>query len=321
LARAQSADEAARADALFAEGRGLMVRGEYEKACPKFAEAERLRHGVGTLLNLADCYERLGKTASAARMFQEATRAAEAAHDARAEIARDRARALEVRLVRLTIDTSRVAGVTGLEVLRDRTPLQRESWNTAVVLDPGRYVVEVRAPGHESFTANVVLAADNVVLEIPAFVEQQAEPTPVTPPPPPPASRQVEHHDLPPHDAGLSTQRKVALGLGVLGVAGVAVGSVYGFLSLSAHNEAEPHCKTGSGDDCDDQGYYANEKAIERGNISTVAFAVGGTALGAAAVLWLTSAQPDSSRSEARLRLLPAVGPRGGALLLTGGLP
>src|SRR5688500_5437698 len=102
LVRAQAPDR--KADELFAEGRRLMARGDYDQACPKFAEAERLRHGVGTLLNLADCYERLGKTASASRVFLEAAAAAHAASDARVEIARDRARALEGRLLRLTID-------------------------------------------------------------------------------------------------------------------------------------------------------------------------------------------------------------------------
>src|SRR5258708_26309942 len=63
--RGQDAMTKATAEALFADGRRLVGAGEYAAACPKFAARQKLDPGVGTSLNLADSYERMGRWASA----------------------------------------------------------------------------------------------------------------------------------------------------------------------------------------------------------------------------------------------------------------
>ena len=55
----------ATAEALFTEGRALATSGKCAEAIPKFQASQKLDPGVGTLLNLAECYEQVGKTASA----------------------------------------------------------------------------------------------------------------------------------------------------------------------------------------------------------------------------------------------------------------
>src|SRR5687768_6154338 len=74
LASAQG--DKATAEALFAEGRRLMSSGDFKTACPKFAASQKLDPGLGTSLNLADCYEKSGKTASAWAEFRDAAAAA-----------------------------------------------------------------------------------------------------------------------------------------------------------------------------------------------------------------------------------------------------
>src|SRR5207244_2860760 len=60
------------ADTLFAEGRDLLEKGKFPEACAKLARSEELSPAVGTLLNLAYCYEQVGKLRSAMDAYAEA---------------------------------------------------------------------------------------------------------------------------------------------------------------------------------------------------------------------------------------------------------
>src|SRR5262249_58286049 len=62
-------DASAAARTLFSEARELAAQGKYEEACPKFQESQRLRASMGALYNLADCWDHLGRTASAWALF------------------------------------------------------------------------------------------------------------------------------------------------------------------------------------------------------------------------------------------------------------
>ena len=75
---ARAADTAA-AQSLFSDARKLMLAGNFADACPKREESEKLDPGMGTLYNLGDCYEHVGKTASAWAAFDEVANEARAA--------------------------------------------------------------------------------------------------------------------------------------------------------------------------------------------------------------------------------------------------
>ncbi len=102
-AAAQTSD-AALAESLFIEGRKLITAGEVAAACPKFRQSHELDPQLGTLLNLAMCYERNGQTASAWAAFTELSRlASRAGQKARADFAAERIQALEPDLAYVTL--------------------------------------------------------------------------------------------------------------------------------------------------------------------------------------------------------------------------
>ena len=47
----------ATSDVLFADAKALVKAGQYNEACPKFVESQRIYPTPGTLLNIGDCYE------------------------------------------------------------------------------------------------------------------------------------------------------------------------------------------------------------------------------------------------------------------------
>src|SRR4051794_24053991 len=93
----------ATAEALFRQGRQLMSEGKTSDACEKFAASQRMDASSGTLLYLADCDAKSGKTASAWAEFLSAARMARNQGDVgRADEATKRARELEPKLSHIT---------------------------------------------------------------------------------------------------------------------------------------------------------------------------------------------------------------------------
>jgi hypothetical protein len=155
-ARAQSEDQAA-ARVLFDEGRKLLKAGEYAAACPKLEAARKLYSSAGIMLNLADCHEKIGRTASAWTEFGEA--ATVARRTGRPDDAREATRrqaALEPRLARIVI---RVAHpVPDMVVKRDDATLAEPAWGAPLPVDPGAHTVSAEAPGRLPWTTSVTIS-------------------------------------------------------------------------------------------------------------------------------------------------------------------
>jgi len=157
----------AAAQALFEEAQRRVAAGDYEQACPKFKASYALDAAGGTLLNLADCLEKQGRTASAWSHFKDAL--VQAQRDGRSErmqYAQQHIRALEPKLGYLTVQVPAASNVAGLTLQVDGTELASAAWGTALPVDPGSHVVRAEAPGFEPFEQNLTLVLDELTDDV-----------------------------------------------------------------------------------------------------------------------------------------------------------
>lgn len=287
------ATDAATAQVLFDDAKRLMVAAKFADACPKFLASNRLDPKVGTLLNLADCYEKTGQTASAwARFLESKTMAERAGQTDRETYARDRAAALVNKLSKLTISISVEArGLPGIEVRRDGILVDAAVLDVPAPVDPGAHVISASAPGRRAWSTKIQVRANAAqeAVEVPelerAPLEDGQKPLAVQKTPG-------------------STQRTLALVAGGVGVVGVGLGSVLGLIAISKWSDAKKGCdNTG----CDSASISEGQSAETLANVSTVGFIVGALGLGGGAYLWLTAPRqpPESKASAYRWRCAP----------------
>jgi hypothetical protein len=272
-AAAQGNDPAA-ATVLFQEGREAAKMGDYTTACRKMDESYRLDPAVGTLLNLADCQEHLGRLASAWQRFQEAVDKLPPADDRLAAV-KQRVAALAARLPRLTV-TLAPGAPPGTTVTRDGTVLGDASLGAALPVDPGAHFVAARAPGRDDRQIEVDVAegrSERVVIE----------PGPPSPPPlPGPGTpRPVSRSGSGPLIAGGAT----LAGVGVLTL-GVAVGT--GLALPAKEKTVTAHCGANAGlpaNRCDSTGFAAAQSGQTLATANTATWVAGGLATAAGAAL------------------------------------
>ncbi|MCC6217293.1 MAG: PEGA domain-containing protein [Polyangiaceae bacterium] len=281
-ARAQEDQAAARS--LFDEGRQLMAAGKHAEACPKFEAAQKLFNSTGILLNLADCYEKTGRLASAWTRFGEAASvAARAGRNEDAEEARARQAALAPKLSRLKLEVK--APKRGMKITRDGVPLAEAAWSSAIPVDPGEHDLQVEAPGYEAWRGKVDVATpgDTTTFEIP---ELKAAPE---------GAEGGERGGtegaggaVEPDSAG-GSQGTIGLVLGGVGVVGMGVGGFLGLGAKSTYDEAE----AAAGDDRQTK----SQDAVSQANVATIVFGVGAALAATGIVLWVTapSGTPDPS--------------------------
>jgi hypothetical protein len=137
----EESPDGARADKLFEEGRKLMSDGRYAEACPKFEESQKLRPGIGTLFNMADCHEKAGKLELAYDEFKEVVERTKAAlQPDRQKVAEERLASLEARLSRLVISVP--ATRTRVTVSLDGTALPADHLNVPMVVTAGDHEIK-----------------------------------------------------------------------------------------------------------------------------------------------------------------------------------
>ena len=296
-AQSKSGGNRAAAEALFNQGRDLMNAGKFTEACPKFEASQQLDPGLGTMLNLAECYEKTGRTASAWAEYREAIPLARAAGSkARQDLATERAQALQDRLSTLTIRAISGEDTNAhLEVRRDGVALQEAELGSPIPVDPGEHVIEAAAPGKQPWSSKIQVGADaaKVQVEIPKLEPADggapATATPVT------AGATTPTTNEPPSDKPTSgsAQRTTGLVLGGVGIVGLGLGTFFGLQASSKWSDAKDACKDFPYD-CSSAAKDKQADARSAATVSNIGFIAGGALLAAGAVLYFTAPKKQS---------------------------
>lgn len=307
---AQSADDKTAAEALFDEGKKLFLAKKYAEACPKLEASQRLDPGIGTLLYLADCYEGMGRFASAWATYREAAGAAKTAGQAERErVARGRAAKLEPRLSRLAI-TVGAADTAGLEVKRNDVVVKKEVWGSSLPVDPGAYTITASAPGKKPWSTQVKIpeGAGAQAITIPPLEDAPAPPpSPPSPPSPTVSTPDPPAPPPPPPPSGLGGQRIAGIAVGAAGVVALGVGGLFGGLAASKNSEAKTLCPNVK---CGNQaGVDASHTAGQLADAASGLLIAGGVLAAGGLIVFLTAPSqkaPDSRPEKAWI--VPAAG-------------
>jgi len=318
-AHAQSNETGSLAEQLFNQARELVRANRWAEACPKFEASLRYDPALGTQLNLATCYEHIGRLASAWGLYRESIDLAKKAGDVkRRDYAQTQATALEPRLAKLTISVA-APSPPGLVITRDGTHITPGALGTPLYVDAGTHEITASAPGFETVVKTVTIV--DGATETVAIPKLTAKPVP-----PPvtdavkPGNEKLLGHGQPtePAPPPSPTRKYIALGAGAAGVAALGVGLGFGAKARSTYHDATQLC--GSDQVCSSADYPKDRQLVHdarsSATISTVLIIAGGTAIATGAVIFLTAPR---AQERATARIVPVLHDRGAGLAITGG--
>jgi hypothetical protein len=282
---------------LFEQASALVDQGRFPEACEKFAASQELDPGLGTLLYLADCYDRAGRSASAWALFREVqARSRRANQPDREQIAAERANALDAKLSRLELRVPPSRQVPGLELSLRGAVVPQASWNVALPVDPGPMRVEARAPGKKPWSLEIVVAPGPAArtVELPQLASAPQAP-----------SLQATPSPALDRAPGSSTQRNAGLVLGGVGLVGLAVGGFFGYRAYERNKSSKAECRTEEPNACSAQGTSLREDAASAAKLSTIITASGAALVvgGATLVLTAPSAVAHAQTADAKWQL------------------
>lgn len=179
-----------------------------------------------------------------------------------------------------------------------------------VAVDPGSHALRFEQTGQPPVEKTLVLREGE---------KDRRESVVIGPPPPPPPVATAAAPEAPPQPSWWTTQRTLAVVGAGLGVAGLAVGGVFGAFALSDKNQEHDNCSS-SGCPNQPQAKADYDTGNQNATVSTVAFIAGGAFLAAGAVLFFTARDPAAPPTSGSLYLAPSTTGRGPGLVLGGSL-
>jgi hypothetical protein len=265
------------AEKAFRQGRASAEAGDYPRAYTAFTESLRLDSAPGTLLNLADCEEHLGRFASAWVHFLRVESILPVT-DERREVAHERAAQVAIRVPWVIITlTSEAPHDT--RVFRDDVEMDGPRLAVPLPMDPGPHGVMVVAPGYEPSSTTVIAVEHETVRVVVS--------------PGPAVRRETSRPSTTPAAVWLA---------GAAGIASLGVGTYFGARALAERSMSDASCRGGV---CS-SGLAVAEYASARGDARAcdVALGVGIVALAVGGYLLLTSGR--EARAGTALRVTGA---------------
>jgi hypothetical protein len=278
----------ATAEALFRQGRQSMESKNYQDACQKFGESQKLDPAAGTLMNLATCEEKLGRLASAWQHWKEAIDALPP-KDERIPFARSRVEELEKKLPRLQVTL--VTGTDqGAKIYRDEIELGPGGQGVPLPVDPGSHAITVRMPGRlpKTVTVSIGIGELSQVDVHPGAVDPFA-------------------------GAGATSKahpRTLGWVLGGVGLAGVGTAAVSGLMLIGTRSKVASNCVDKV---CNQEGLDAAARGKTLLVVNAASWVVGGLGLGLGTYFLLSA-----PKAQATTGLVPSVGPGGASLSYAG---
>jgi hypothetical protein len=291
------------AQALFDEGRRLLLEKDYAAACVKFAASQRLEPAAGTLMNLAYCHEQLGKTATAYVEYNDALAASLKANDTeRIALARQRIAALEPGLSRLLITLPPGEEEDIVSVTLDGTFVGTDALGAPIPVDLGTHRVTVARAGREvTVDVTVDRPGSTTPVNIPPFAATWARAFAPRRTPSSGATRSTPKQNATPepiapmsraggaNPAVRSAELVITGGVLAISVMSLAAGTLFGLNAFSDWAERNRHCPKG---ECDQTAVDARDRAARAATLSDTFFALG-VATGAVGVYLLVTRPAD----------------------------
>jgi hypothetical protein len=264
-----------------------MDKGDFAAAYTKLAQAYAESNDPRILFNMAICARGMHDYARMRTLLVRYTREGSASMTPGEKSQVDAALAAIPKMVgtlRLTVSEANATVDADGETV-GTTPL-----DDRVYLNPGQHKLTVSKPGFQPVEQVVgVMAGSDMQLTVSLQAEspsarastwngngEQATET-----------RPVVHEGATGPGHATSNAKTIGLIVGGAGVAGIAVGSIFGLLASSKWSSAKNDCGQG----CPDGSPARSEEseASTDGTVSTIAFAIGGVALATGLVVYLTA--------------------------------
>jgi hypothetical protein len=211
----------------------------------------------------------------------------------------------------LVLDVQDASGqdIVAVDVRVDDKPFANRLDGRALAVDPGEHTFTFSVPGLAPVTRRLVLKEgekerrERVVLGEP--VVRESPPSPATASP---MERRPGH-----------AQRLTGIVLSGVGLAGVALGAVFGALTINDWSHSKSECP--STENCPNRGpaIADRQSALRAATVSDVGFIAGGVVVAAGIAVWLTAPSGTEDAAAVAVRVGLSFGPGGAGLALTGG--